>query len=148
MTRLLPLLTLFALLAPLQAASWDELRGLRSGETVKVMDTAGKEYRGTFRSVSPESITIQTEQGEQAIGRRQVRRVRVRSSSRRIRNLLIGAAVGVAIGATIDQTLGVYFRNESNQTAAARAVTYIAPIGIFGGIGAALPGYRTIYKNR
>jgi len=60
--------------------------------------------------------------------------------------VLIGAGIGAALGITIDQTFGVYLRNETGETPGARAITYIAPIGIFAAIGAALPNYRTIYR--
>ena len=63
-----------------------------------------------------------------------------------MRNVLIGAGIGVALGVTIDQTLGAYFRNEAGENDGARALTYIAPIAIFSAIGAALPSYRTIYR--
>ena len=71
----------------------------------------------------------------------------VRCNARRTRNLLIGLGIGVAVGVTADQTVGAYVRNESNESAGARAITYLAPIALFGAIGA-LPAYRTIYKVR
>ena len=130
------------------AQSWETLRGLKSGDLVKVQDTSGREHSGAFRTVSADTISLVSGQGEVAIDKTKVRMVKVRASGRRLRNLLIGAAIGVAVGATADNTLGTYFRNESGETSAARAVTYIAPIAIFGGIGAALPAYRTVYQAR
>jgi hypothetical protein len=46
----------------------------------------------------------------------------------------------------VDQSLGAYFRNESNEGAGARAITYIAPAALFGGVAAAFPAYRTLYR--
>lgn len=129
------------------AQSWDGLHGLKPGERVNVLDAAGQEHKGTFAAVSDDAISLDTAKGQVAIGRPQVRRVQVRSSSRRVRNLLIGVAVGAAVGATVDQTLGVYFRNESGESAGTRAVSYVAPIALFGGLGA-LPAYRTVYRAR
>jgi hypothetical protein len=44
--------------------------------------------------------------------------------------------------------LGTYFRNESGETAAARAVTYIAPTALLVVLAGAVPAYRTIYRVR
>ena len=141
---------LFALLAcsiPLAAQSWEDLRGLKPGDRVKVRDTAG-ERTGTFRAVSADDIRIETGKNEVTIERARVRRVQVKSTSRRVRNVVIGAAIGVAVGVILDQSLGTYFRNESGQSSGARAFTYIAPIGLFGGIAAIPAGYRTVYRAR
>jgi hypothetical protein len=56
---------------------------------------------------------------------------------RRVRNFVIAAAIGLAMGVTVDQTLGAYLRNETGDSH--RAVTYIAPIALFGGVAAVLP---------
>jgi hypothetical protein len=141
----LPVLLLLCA-GPLTGQSWDELRGLRPGDRVRILDTGGDEQKGTFRAVSDGSISFETNQTEVSIDRARVRRVRVESNSRRLRKALIGAVIGVAVGVTVDQTLGARLRNESNQSG--RAVTYIAPIALFGGLGAAFPGYRTVYSAR
>jgi hypothetical protein len=72
--------------------------------------------------------------------------VKVRSTSRRVRNLLIGAGIGLAIGITADQTLGTYLRNESGDSQ--RPLMYAAPIALFGGIAGAFPAYRVVYSAR
>jgi hypothetical protein len=127
--------------------SWDSLRELKSGERIRVLEIAGTEHKGAFSTISNDAITIRTSKGEVAIDRARTRRVQVASNTRRVRNAVIGAAIGVAVGVTVDQTLGTYFRNESGETGAARAVTYVAPIAIFSGIGAALPSWRTLYQK-
>jgi hypothetical protein len=133
-----------AFAVPLRAQSWDELRGIKPGDRISVTDTAGRELKGTFTSVSSEALSLPTGNNEVAIERARVRRVRIRSNSRRVRNAVIGAAIGVAIGVTVDQTLGTRLRNEAGESG--RAITYITPIGVFGAIGAALPANRTIYR--
>ena len=139
-----------AMIAALAASaqSWETLRGLKSGDFVKVEETSGQEHSGALRTVSADAISLTSSKGEVAIEKAKVRTVRVRATGRRMRNLLIGAAIGVAVGVTADNTLGTYFRNETGESGGARALTYIAPIVIFGGIGAALPGYKTIYRAR
>lgn len=117
---------------------------MKAGDQIRVLDTSGHEQKGTFRAATPESITLETDKTEVAVERARVRRVQVRSNSRRLRKALIGAAIGVAVGVTVDQTLGVRLRNESNTSG--QAITYIAPIALFAGVGAAFPGYRTVYR--
>ena len=144
--RLLLLLLLSALQLYAQQ-SWDALRQLKPGLRVRVLEIAGTEHKGTFGGVSAGAITLQTDKGEAIVERTFVRRVEVPSGARRTRNVVIGAAIGIAVGAAVDQTLGAYFRNESGETAGARAVTYIAPTGLFGGIAAAMGSWRTVYKR-
>src|SRR5579872_4862570 len=113
----------------LDAQSWERLRELKPGDTVKITNTAGEEQKGTFTAVTDDGISLKTKNAEVSVEKAKVRKVEVRSGSRRARNVLIGAAIGVAIGVTVDQTLGQYLRNESGESG--RAVTYIAPIALF-----------------
>ena len=130
---------------PLAGQSWDSLRGVQ-GQHVKVIEINGEQRKGICDSVSPDSITLQIGTTRTPIERTRVRRVQVRSGMRRVRNIVIGAAIGVAVGLTVDQTVGTYLRNETGDSG--RGITYAAPIVVFGGIGAALPGYRTVYRLR
>jgi hypothetical protein len=142
------ILLLLACAIPLRSQSWDSLRSLKSGERVYVLDSSGKEHKGTFSRVSDEAIAFTEGKSEISLQRARVRRVRIPSSSRRLRNTLIGVGIGVAVGVTTDQTLGSYLRNESAESTGARALTYVAPIALFGGIAAALPGRKTVYRAR
>jgi hypothetical protein len=130
----------------LAGQSWDALRDLKQGDRLKVQDSAGQEVRGAFAAYSADAITVETSKGQVAIDRPKVRRVQVRSASHRARNAIIGAAIGVALAVTIDQTVGAYLRNETGDSG--RAITYIAPIAGLGALGAAFPAYRTIYRVR
>lgn len=129
---------------PLCAQSWDVLRALKPGDRIKVLDTSGQESKGAFTSASVDAITVQSGGAQIAIERPRVRRIQVRSNARRARNILVGAGIGLAIGVTVDQTVGRYLRNESGDSY--RALTYIAPIAVLAGIPAAIPAYRTIYR--
>jgi hypothetical protein len=133
---------------PVSAQLWEVVQGLKTGDRVAIVDTAGQEHKGLFAGASPAAISVETAKGQEAIERPQVRRVQVRSRSRRVRNVLIGVAIGVAVGVVVDQTAGTYLRNESGESGGTRAVSYVAPIALFGGIGAALPGWRTVYRVR
>jgi hypothetical protein len=148
MSRASLVVTLLACGLSLHAQSWDALRGLGPGDRIKVVDTTHQEHVGGFTAFSERGISIETRRGVVEIERARVRRVEVRASSRRVRNILIGAGIGLAVGVAVDQTVGTYFRNEQGNNGGARAVTYIAPIALFAGIGAALSPYRTIYRAR
>lgn len=82
------------------------------------------------------------------IERARVSRVQVRAGSRRARNILIGAGIGLAVGIAIGQSAGTYLRNETGENGGVRAATYGAPIALFAGIGAAMSPYRTIYRTQ
>jgi hypothetical protein len=144
--RIVSILALLAWGLPLHAQSWEELRSLKPGDRVNVLDSAGREHKGVFRTVSADAISLRTNTSEEAIERSRVRRVQVRSNSRRLRNVLIGVGIGVAAGVTLDQTLGARLRNEGNQSG--RPATYIAPIGLLAGVGAARSANRTVYRAR
>jgi len=132
----------------LQAQSWDALRGLGPGERIKVVDTSHREHKGTFTAFSERGISFEAGKGVVEIERARVDRVQIRAGSRRARNILIGAGIGLAVGVAVDQSAGRYLRNETGENGGARAATYIAPVALFAGIGAALSPYRTIYRSR
>jgi hypothetical protein len=136
----------FVWLPPLGAQSWDVVRALRPGDRVKVEETSGAEHKGTVAGVTADAISVESRKSQISIDRTRVRRVLVHSSNRRLRNLAIGAAAGLAVGIVADQTLGHYLRNETGDSA--RPLFYVLPIGVFGGIGAALAPYKTIYRVR
>jgi hypothetical protein len=132
------------LAAPL-SKTWENLGKLDPGAPIEVA-TSDRAEKGEFVSSSTESLTIHTRTGEQRFFRKDVVRVVSRRQSRRMRNVLIGVGVGAAIGLVTDQTLGAYLRNESNP-ASARPLIWTLPIALCGGIGAAFPSYRVIYRK-
>jgi hypothetical protein len=139
------ILTMVLGCVPISAQSWESLSSVQ-GQHVKVLDRLGEERKGVCESVGADAITIQTGKGQVSIEKAKVRRVQVKSGTRRARNLAIGAAIGVAVGVTVDQTIGRYLRNEVSDSG--RPAMYLVPIGLFGGIGAAMSPYRTVYRAR
>jgi hypothetical protein len=130
----------FACFLPVFAQNWATVQGLGAGSRVKVREVGGVEHRGTVTAVTPDSISL----GTVSLERTKVDRVQVHTRSRRPRNIAIGAAIGLAVAVTIDQTLGTRLRNEGG--GGGRAITYIAPIGLFGALGAFIQPYKTIYR--
>jgi|SRR6185437_9490073 len=134
----------FILAAPV-SNTWERLGQLQPGVPIEVV-TSDRAEKGDFVSSSTESLTIRTRGGEHKFLRPEVIRVVSCGHSRRVRNLLIGAGVGAAIGLVTDSTLGAYLRNESNP-ASARPLIWTVPIAVCGGIGAAFPSYPVIYRK-
>jgi hypothetical protein len=129
---------------PMTAQSWDAVSGLQKGDRIKVLERDGTEHKGVVTAVTPDALSLTAGTTQVSVDRPRVKRVQLHSASRRIRNIAIGAGIGVAVGVLVDQTVGAYLRNESSSTG--RPWSYIVPIGLFGGMGAALSPYRTIYK--
>ena len=148
MSRITVVAVLLACGLSLQAQTWDVLRGLGPGDRIKVVETTHQEHKGTFTASSERGISLETGKGVVEIERARVHRVEIRAGSRRVRNILIGVGIGLAVGVAVDQTAGTYLRNEIGENGGARALTYAVPIALFAGIGAALSPYRMIYRAR
>ena len=137
--------------APLGAAdrraeegNWDNLKQLRVGQKIEVIDMNLKTLKGTFTALSDEAISFRTRKGEVSVGRADVFRVTDREHTRRGRNALIGAAIlggGVA-------ALALPFSSSNAGNAGGLAGVIAAFAGAGAGLGAAVPSYQTIYRAR
>ena len=143
------LLTVFVcaglVLAAPASKGWENVGQIQPGTRVEVV-TADRGEVGEFVGSSTESLTIRTPAGERKFLRTDVQRVVSRAESHHVRNMLIGAGVGAAVGLVVDQTVGRYLRNESNPDNA-RPIMWGVPIAVCGGIGALMPGYRVVYRK-
>ena len=142
--------SLFCLLVllgvPVFGQSWDALKGLKPGVIVRVEEKDRTTTSGELKKVSDDSIRYVSAAGEVEIERAKVKRVEVRSPERRLRNTLIGAAIGAGIAVAVDQTLGQYLRNESGDES--RAIRSLAVVGGMAGLGALVAPYKTVYRAR
>jgi hypothetical protein len=135
MKQLIAILLLVSL-AQAETKTWDDLRLIASGQTIRVHRSADKQ-KGAFIAVDETTLRLRTEGGSDlAVPRSEVTRVYAQSPSHRRRNFIIGAAVGVAVGALLYGTLGQLIRNESADETAG---LLFGPIILGGGIGAAAP---------
>jgi hypothetical protein len=125
--------------------SWDNLKELRPGQKVTVVDMQMKELKGEFVAVTDESISLRVNKSEQTVERAGVLRVSLRDTSKRTRNMLIGAAIGVGAALAITVPLEIQQSNEGNSLAAVMAGATAAAGGAGAGIGS-IPGSRTIYR--
>ena|SRR5208337_927318 len=125
--------------------NWGNLKQLRPGQKIEVVDSSMKSLRGPFVSVSEEAITLQVGKSQESVERAKVVRVSVRDTSHRTRNMLIGAAVGVGAGLAITLPLEIQQSNEGNSLAGTMAGVTAGLAGAGLGLGA-VPGNRTIYR--
>jgi len=131
--------------------SWDNLRILRVGEKIQVVDQKLKSFTGTFVGVAEEAISFQVGRDPVTVQRPDVLRVTSRERTRRGRNALIGLGIGAAAGvagmviALEKSTTGpVYYDGEGAAWLAAGAVW---GGGVGAGVGAAFPSHPTIYRS-
>jgi len=140
------ILVLIPAWAPAQSDkdSWDNLRQLRPGQKVEVVDTHVKTVTGKFVSFTDEAISLRAGKSEENVARAEVVRVSVRDTSHRTRNMLLGAGIGGGIALAATAVPLMANSNEGNSC----GVCVAGIVAGFGG-GAALgmiPGDRTIYR--
>ena len=125
--------------------SWENISGLRPGQKVEVVEMNLKKSVGSFVSVSPETLVIRVGDSEASLPRASVMRVSNRENSRRLRNALIGAAVGAGAMAGAGAAAAA---NDDGYVSQGGAAAIFGVVGLVagGGIGAAIPSYATIYR--
>jgi len=78
---------------------WDNLQSLTPGQDIRVEMNDDKSYQGEFESVSDDGITLREAAGEQKLARKFILRVsRKEGQDHRVRNALIGTAIGAGLG--------------------------------------------------
>ena len=147
MRRLITLLILItAATIPARAQStsdWQRLTQVAAGHRVEIVEMNLAKTIGEIVQVTSEAITLASGRGEKTIRREDVFRVSSRESSKRLRNTLIGLAIGggagLAVGAVMDHSYGP---NEHI------AKTFMTPIGmgIGAGVGATVASHETLYR--
>ena len=143
-TLLLLLLVPGFSLAQSSQNNWDNLKQLRPGQKIEVVDSSMKTLKGAFVSFSDEAISLQAGKGEESVERAKVVRVSVRDNSHRVRNMLLGSGIlgGIAVAATAVPLIAG--SNEGNSCPVCVAVIVA---GFGGGAAAgAIPGSRTVFR--
>jgi hypothetical protein len=137
-----------ALLAQASQSSWSNLQGLQPGLKIQLIEMNSTKHSGTFLAVSDSAIRYQTDSGEQATQKENVRTVKLMENRHRLRNTLIfggiGAGAGAGIGAASTGHAGsIIFGVSRGKGAAVGAV-----VGVIAGatVGALLPSHSTIYS--
>jgi len=136
-----------ALCAQKQKGSWSDLRGLRVGQGIVVIESSMKRHDGEFISVTDEVLTLQEKGSGVSVKREDVVRVSTASGARRGEHAVIGLVVGGLAGAGIGAAVGSGSKDWVGVSEAVGAVIGVA-IGATSGaiVGAVIPAHTTIYR--
>ncbi|HXO31737.1 MAG TPA: hypothetical protein VN901_05300 [Candidatus Acidoferrales bacterium] len=136
-----------ALWAQKQQGSWSDLRGLKVGQGVEVIESSMKRHGGEFVNVSDEVLTLQEKGSDVSVKRENVVRVSTASGARRGEHAVIGLVVGAAGGAGIGAAAGSGSKGWVGLSEGVGALVGIA-IGATSGaiVGAVIPAHTTIYR--
>jgi hypothetical protein len=136
-----------ALWAQKQQGSWSDMRGLKVGQGIEVVESSMKRHGGEFVSVSDEVLTLQEKGSDVSVKREDIVRVSTASGARRgehaVLGLVVGAAVGAAIGAAAGSSTG-FLGGSSRGITALIGLAIGAPSGA--ALGATIPAHVTIYR--
>jgi len=124
-----------------QQDRWQSLGQIKAGEKVTVIDRQLATHTGKFLRFSETDLSLRETGKEITIDRDNVYRVTI-SGHHRGRNALIGLAAGAAVGGVL---AGQMEREENYAAAATGCVAGFAAVG--GGVGALIPGTRTVYRS-
>jgi hypothetical protein len=133
-------------------ALWTNLSVLRGGETIQIVDMKSKKHSGTFVSVADNGISYRDTAGDATIQKPDVRSVKRMANKHRLRNAILGGAVGAGAGAGIGAAA---FHPCSRtqflclQPGGRGAIAGIgAAVGFAGGlvVGAVWPSHEMIYR--
>lgn len=130
-----------------QQASWSDLRGLRAGQGIEVIESSMKHHSGEFIDVTDEVLTFQEGGSDLSIKREDVVRVSTSSAPRRGEHAVIGLVVGGGIGAAIGALAGSshgFLGGSDRGIAALVGIVIGAPSGAL--VGAVIPANTTIYR--
>ncbi len=150
----------FASWAQRNPASWENLNMLQTGEKIQVVEMNSKKVSGTFLNVSDAAISLQVNTSQEMVQRQDVRSVKLRKHQHRLRNTLLGAAIGFGAGAGIGAatyhhtaqpcppTTGFDVCLNGLGDSRGLHAAFGAVIGLAGGIvvGAVWPSHKTIYR--
>ena len=129
--------------------SWDNLRALRAGERIQVVDQRLRSQDGFFLDFSRETVTFQVDSDPVTVSRRDVLRVSDPGRSKRWRNTLLGLGIGAAFGFVSGMGACEHLTDTkckgSDRVAVGAGVALVYG-GIGAGVGALTPQHTTIYR--
>jgi hypothetical protein len=135
--------------AAVDTAGWEKLKQLTLYREAKVVVTSGETYQGTLIRVNDSELVIHPGTGDQTIARTHIQLVSIRRPGHRLRNALIGLAIGAGAGVGI----GAYQDSNCHGSCSGAGATMFLPV-LFGpigaGVGALLPtrGWQEVYRLR
>ncbi|MGH9449677.1 MAG: hypothetical protein ACRD11_03965 [Terriglobia bacterium] len=141
-----------------RSSSWDNLKSLTPGQEIRVVMNNLESYQGKFESLSDGGITLRQAAGEQTLARKDILRVSGKvGQNHRVRNMLIGMAVGAGAGLVIGRIPYFVTRNCTEGPAFncgsppnPHLEEALTPVGGLAGaaLGAAIPtgGWHDVYR--
>jgi hypothetical protein len=140
-----PLILLALVALPCSAQDWNAVRNLRPGTEIRV-STTSRTVRGRVDSVTDSALTFKS---GPAFDESDIRTVAVRQPGHRVRNVVVGLAVGAGAGLIA----GLASRPKPNQLQVVSGGTVTAALTGAGALGGALIGaliptgsWREIFK--
>jgi hypothetical protein len=127
---------------------WQRVQSLAPGTEVQVRPFDGKTVNGRFVSAEESALTVRLESTEMRIGRSEIRLVRAKRGSARLKGGAIGAAIGAAAGLLIAVALDGALTDGNGVSREAAGVLSALGGGIGFGLGVIPTGYVKIYKAR
>ncbi len=127
--------------------SWDNLSQLRPGERIEVLNTKMKSAKGDFASLTHNEIALRLDGREVTVLRGDVASVKRVGESHRLRNVLLGLAIGAAGGLAVGVIRGKTYQ-EAGETTVFMAVYTPIGAGLGAAVGAGLPARSqvTVYR--
>jgi hypothetical protein len=125
------------------APGWETVQALPAGSNVQVVSVASGKFKGALITATADSLMLRDGSGDRSIARAEVRELKVRDQSRRIRRGIITTLIGLGAGAAAGWAACVYCANEGHDMLTLPGAAGGAAIGA---VGFAFPGYRTVYK--
>ena len=130
-------------------SSWENLRQLRAGQQIQVVEMSFKSQDGRFLLLSEAALSFRVKDREISIPRKEVLRVSLRGGHRRLRNvllgMLVGGGIGLAVGAAHDRKYDC--NDPSSDYCYHKFAGGVIGLGIGAAGGAVLPtGQRILYR--
>ena len=123
-------------------APWSNLNTLQAGQKIQVVHMDLRKESGKFLNVSDSAISLREKSGEQTIQKQDVRSVKLMEHKHRLRNTLVGGALGAAAGAGSFGAAGGRGSLSGLVAAGGAAVGFV--IGAV--VGALWPSHPTMYR--
>jgi hypothetical protein len=131
--------------AQAEQGQWSDLKGLKLGQGIEVIESSMKSHGGTFVALTDEAITLREKDSNVSVKRETVARISTTSGARRGEHAVIGLVAGGLIGAGIGAASGKnLFFSRGRGGGALLGVAIGTPAGA--AVGATIPAHTTIYR--
>ena len=130
------------------SAQWQRVQSLAPGAHIQIKRFDKTTVKGRLISTDDKAMTVSAKGSELSIPKTDIRQVRARRASGRIKGGAIGAAIGAASGIAIAIALGGTLTDGDGVSSEAAVALGTLGAGIGFGLGLVPPGYVAIYEAR